>query len=285
MSLVWSTPIVLSGLGLTPASIGLWLSAYGCASALPVPVLSTPRRVFWPGARRHQLPVPVAPADEERVTDPVRLTDSIASKSITPYINQIIGELPIVGGDGRKVGYYTGITVICILCRRSGHRAPVKPPFRPRQAQTYPFVGSSQDNRLDHHVRALALFWRLALCRFLSGALNGNIGISKGVLAKLTDDSNVARGFSLLPLVAVVGYVIGFEDGSALSSRFCSLIPLIPPTPSTFHWRCLITISGPLARVLLTPVLVRIPILLPMSGGSRRRDGESQALTDKQLRR
>ncbi|KAH9036940.1 hypothetical protein EDB85DRAFT_1861768, partial [Lactarius pseudohatsudake] len=62
-------------------------------------------------------------------------------------------------------------------------------------------------------------FWRLALCRFLSDALNGNIGVSKGVLAKLTDDSNVARGFSLLPLVAVVGYVIGFEDGSALLSR------------------------------------------------------------------
>ncbi|KAH9046405.1 hypothetical protein EDB83DRAFT_1541740 [Lactarius deliciosus] len=44
MSLLWSTPIVLSGLSLT--------SAYGCASALPVHVLSTPRRAFWPVARR-----------------------------------------------------------------------------------------------------------------------------------------------------------------------------------------------------------------------------------------
>ncbi|KAH8989275.1 hypothetical protein EDB92DRAFT_1868958 [Lactarius akahatsu] len=34
MSLVWSTLIMLSGLGLTPTPIGLWLSAYGCASAL-----------------------------------------------------------------------------------------------------------------------------------------------------------------------------------------------------------------------------------------------------------
>ncbi|KAH9056509.1 hypothetical protein EDB87DRAFT_1219886 [Lactarius vividus] len=52
----------------------------------------------------------------------VRLTDSIASNSITPYINQMIGELPIVDGDGRKVGYYTGIT-----CNRLSDRVRRKP--------------------------------------------------------------------------------------------------------------------------------------------------------------
>jgi len=46
--------------------------------------------------------------------------------------------------------------------------------------------------------------------RFLSGALNGNVGVSKSVLAELADDSNVARAFSFLPLVFVVGQVIGF---------------------------------------------------------------------------
>ncbi|KAH8989272.1 hypothetical protein EDB92DRAFT_1868909 [Lactarius akahatsu] len=52
----------------------------------------------------------------------------------------------------------------------------------------------------------LRSFSKLALCRFLSGALNGNVGVSKRVLAELTGYSNVARGFSLLPLVAVIGY-------------------------------------------------------------------------------
>ncbi|KAH8986569.1 major facilitator superfamily domain-containing protein [Lactarius hatsudake] len=49
MALVWSTPIALGGLGLTPASIGLWLSAYGCASAL-FQLAFFPRLVarFWP---------------------------------------------------------------------------------------------------------------------------------------------------------------------------------------------------------------------------------------------
>ena len=32
--LVWSTPIELGGLGMSPASIGLWISVYGAASAV-----------------------------------------------------------------------------------------------------------------------------------------------------------------------------------------------------------------------------------------------------------
>jgi hypothetical protein len=34
LPLVWSTAIEYGGLGLTPASIGLWMSAYGCVSAV-----------------------------------------------------------------------------------------------------------------------------------------------------------------------------------------------------------------------------------------------------------
>ena len=34
LPLVWSTAIDLGGLGLSPASIGLWMSAYGCVSAM-----------------------------------------------------------------------------------------------------------------------------------------------------------------------------------------------------------------------------------------------------------
>jgi hypothetical protein len=34
MPLVWSTAVDLGGLGLSPASIGLWMSAYGCVGAV-----------------------------------------------------------------------------------------------------------------------------------------------------------------------------------------------------------------------------------------------------------
>ncbi|KAH9023073.1 major facilitator superfamily domain-containing protein [Lactarius deliciosus] len=149
----------------------------------------------------------------------VQLMDNIASNSITPYINQMIGELPIVGGDGRKVGYYTGITLSAFYAaevatmlqwNRLSDRVGRKPILLSG------LLGTTVSITMFGLSRS---FWKLALCRFLSGALNGNIGVSKSVVAELTDDSNVARGFSLLPLGAVVGYIIGFEGCSAFLSR------------------------------------------------------------------
>jgi hypothetical protein len=44
----------------------------------------------------------------------------------------------------------------------------------------------------------------------LNGMLNGNLGVIKSMIAELTDETNVARGFSLMPMARAVGYVIGF---------------------------------------------------------------------------
>ena len=46
--------------------------------------------------------------------------------------------------------------------------------------------------------------------------LNGNIGVMKSMMAELTDESNVARGFSLIPVTWAVGGTIG-SDLSLLS--------------------------------------------------------------------
>jgi hypothetical protein len=40
--------------------------------------------------------------------------------------------------------------------------------------------------------------------------LNGNIGVIKSMLAELTDETNMARGFSLIPVVWAIGGTIGF---------------------------------------------------------------------------
>ena len=45
--------------------------------------------------------------------------------------------------------------------------------------------------------------------RGLHGALKGSIGIVKCMTAELTDETNIARGFSLLPMTWAFGYVIG----------------------------------------------------------------------------
>ena len=45
--------------------------------------------------------------------------------------------------------------------------------------------------------------------RCLNGMLNGNVGVIKSMIAELTDETNVARGFSLMPMARAVGYIIG----------------------------------------------------------------------------
>jgi hypothetical protein len=43
----------------------------------------------------------------------------------------------------------------------------------------------------------------------LHGALKGNIGVVKSMLAELTDETNMARGLSFLLLTWSLGFMIG----------------------------------------------------------------------------
>jgi hypothetical protein len=95
----------------------------------------------------------------------------------------------------------------------------------------------------------------------MSGALNGNVGIVKSVLAEITDDSNVARAFSLLPLSFVIGQVIGF--GLSITRLFLLLMVYRPR--QVFCWWLLTATTRSLARILPSTLLGRIPIFPPMS--------------------
>ena len=50
--------------------------------------------------------------------------------------------------------------------------------------------------------------------------LNGNTGIMKSMMAELTDETNMARGFSLISMTWAIGATIGF-DILFLSFVFC----------------------------------------------------------------
>lgn len=141
----------------------------------------------------------------------------MTSTSITPYINQMMNELPIVGGDQRRVGYYSGITtsvyfaaeaVTVLYWNRLSDHVGRKPIL------LFGLFGTIVSITMFGLSRS---FWSLAFCRFLSGALNGNVGVSKSMLAELADGSNLARAFSFVPLVFVVGQVMGSFVGGFLS--------------------------------------------------------------------
>jgi hypothetical protein len=56
--------------------------------------------------------------------------------------------------------------------------------------------------------------------RCLHGGLKGTIGSVKSMISELTDETNVARGFSLLPTTWAFGSVIGL----ATLTRSCSFV-------------------------------------------------------------
>jgi hypothetical protein len=41
------------------------------------------------------------------------------------------------------------------------------------------------------------------------GVLNGNIGVLKTMVGELTDSTNMAQGFALIPIMWCIGAIIG----------------------------------------------------------------------------
>ncbi|KAH8833027.1 MFS general substrate transporter [Flagelloscypha sp. PMI_526] len=60
-------------------------------------------------------------------------------------------------------------------------------------------------------------FWGLVISRCLNGALNGNIGVMKSILAELTDATNVAQAVSWFPISWNTGAMLGPIIGGFLS--------------------------------------------------------------------
>ncbi|KAI9460711.1 MFS general substrate transporter [Russula earlei] len=145
------------------------------------------------------------------------LAESIVDHSVSPYLNQLVRGLPIVEGDGRKVGYYTGIIVAlehaaeamtAIHWNRLSDHVGRKPVL------LLCLVGTIVSTMFFGFCRS---FWALVLGRCMRGALKGSVGVVNSVVAELTDDTNVARGFSLLPTIWAMGFVIGPIIGGVLS--------------------------------------------------------------------
>ena len=169
--------------------------------------------------------------------------------------------LPSVGGDARRVGYYTGIIVRStfstyadkaqtVLYDRSHfitwlslppHFSGVACRVRSHWSKACPFGLPCGYNSLHPTVWFVAFLLGACLevllyllctpsaamsadtpedySRCLHGAVKGHTGAVKSVIAELTDETNIARGFSVPPVAWSLGFVIGFVDLSWLLSK------------------------------------------------------------------
>ncbi|KAK0551528.1 hypothetical protein OC846_003243 [Tilletia horrida] len=162
----------------------------------------------------------------------MRLTEPVSYTVLFPFINnQLHRNLPDVPKE--KLGYYAGIVESCFafvqfltifqwgrLSDKVG-RKPILITGLTGTAISISAFGLS---------RSLG---GMVLARCIAGALNGNIGVLKSTLAELTDESNQARAFSLIPLCYAVGSIFGPVMGAWLSDP-AETLPSFFDTP---FWR------------------------------------------------
>ncbi|KAJ3573998.1 hypothetical protein NP233_g2071 [Leucocoprinus birnbaumii] len=148
----------------------------------------------------------------------LQLCEPVTSQSIYPYINQLVSELDITGGDERKVGYYAGLieslffateALTVLQWSRLSDFIGRKP------VMLVGLIGSSLSMLCFGLSKS---FWGLVISRCLCGLLNGNIGVMKSVMGELTDSSNRAEGFAMIPVVWAVGATLGPLLGGSLSN-------------------------------------------------------------------
>ncbi|KIJ19141.1 hypothetical protein PAXINDRAFT_109683 [Paxillus involutus ATCC 200175] len=145
------------------------------------------------------------------------LVDAVATQYIYPFINQLIRELNVTGGDETQVGYYAGMIVSLFFATqamttlqwsRASDRVGRKPVL----------LLSISGVSLSMLCFGLSrTFTTLVLSHCITGALNGSAGVMKSMLGELTDSTNRTHGFAWFPLAWSFGTILGPAIGGTLS--------------------------------------------------------------------
>ncbi|KAG0150827.1 hypothetical protein CROQUDRAFT_72747 [Cronartium quercuum f. sp. fusiforme G11] len=158
-----------------------------------------------PNVGRQTTPLPVK---QLMVLCIMRITEPVSFTVIFPFINQMIEDFKVTP-DRTQVGSYAGL---------------IESLFAISQLFTVLFWGRLSDRigrkpillsgLIGLSIGMIAFgfqrsFVGLILARSFAGAMNGNIAVIKSTLAELTDETNQARAFALLPLSYAIGLAIG----------------------------------------------------------------------------
>ncbi|KAI6044360.1 major facilitator superfamily domain-containing protein [Pisolithus marmoratus] len=105
------------------------------------------------------------------------------------------------------------------------YNIPLESCIGPHWAQTGAHDRSSWYLDVDVLCRLSKTFWGLVFSRCLKGALSGNIGVIKSMLAEITDATNLAQAWGVMPLAWFLGATIG----PLIDSTFFKTYPYFLP--------------------------------------------------------
>ncbi|KAF9499984.1 MFS general substrate transporter [Pleurotus eryngii] len=166
----------------------------------------------------HEQPKTPLPLRQLFIVSLLQGAEPLTSSIIFPFVNQAVRESGITGGDETKTGYYAGA---------------IESIFFVAECLTVVYWGRLSDRIGRKPVMLIGLmglaismitfglsksYWLLFLSRFIQGMSNGNMGMTKNIIAEITDESNIADAFACLPLIWSIGGTVGPIIGGTLSN-------------------------------------------------------------------
>ncbi|GJJ13589.1 hypothetical protein Clacol_007845 [Clathrus columnatus] len=150
----------------------------------------------------------------------IQLAEPITAHIILPFIVQLIQDTGVTNGDITRVGYYTGLveslfflteTLTILQWGRISDKIGRKPVL---------LIGLFGLTLSMLSFGLSRTFFTVVASRALAGALNGNTGVIKCMMGEITDETNVAQGFSFLPLMWAIGNIFGPLLGGLLQHPY-----------------------------------------------------------------
>ncbi|KJA22871.1 hypothetical protein HYPSUDRAFT_201933 [Hypholoma sublateritium FD-334 SS-4] len=148
----------------------------------------------------------------------IQFAEPVTALCIYPFVNQLVRETGITKGDDRRTGYYAGIIESAFFAAES------------LTVVQWGYLSDRYGRRPILLIAPLGLgcamfafgmsmtFWPLVVARCFQGIFNGNIGVSKSILAEMTDHTNRADAYAVMPFVWSIGQTTGPLIGGVLSN-------------------------------------------------------------------
>ncbi|KZT20436.1 member of major facilitator superfamily multidrug-resistance, DHA1 sub-family [Neolentinus lepideus HHB14362 ss-1] len=169
-----------------------------------------------PQEQRKKKPTPI-PWAQFSIVLFLQLAEPLTSQVIYPFTPDLIRNVGITHGDETKVGHYVGLLQSLFFATQALtvlHWSRISDHVGRKPVILTGLFGLS----ISMYCFGLSrTFWGLVLSRCLNGALNGNIGVIKSMMAELTDSTNIAQAYAYMPISWSTGSTLGPIIGGMLS--------------------------------------------------------------------
>ncbi|KAJ7062691.1 major facilitator superfamily multidrug-resistance, DHA1 sub-family [Mycena amicta] len=148
----------------------------------------------------------------------IQFAEPITALVIYPFVVQFVRETGVTGGDETKVGFYAGILESSFFLAESltvfqfGRLSDI---YGRRPVLLFAPLGLAL-SMLGFGLSSR--YWSMFAWRCLQGVWNGNTGVTKTAMNEISDPSNIADMFSLLPLMWSSGVTLGPAIGGILAN-------------------------------------------------------------------